>query len=258
MLSKIKTYLSLHADPQRAQQLTRYFKTGPGQYAEGDQFIGINSPTLRQIAKQWFHLPLSDLSNLISSPINEERSLALMILIQQYSQTMRKGSSNKTKERESIYQFYLNSLSYINNWNLVDMSAPHIIGCHIFNQDKPKGNEEDKEEDNILYQLVQSDNIWHRRIAIVATLYFIKKQQFLPTIKLATHLINDSHDLIHKASGWMLREVGKYHQPTLHEFLAKHQHSMPRTMLRYAIEKFPPEERSKYIKAKANKLLNKR
>lgn len=205
----------------------RFFKKGGS-----DQFIGIKVPILRQLAKEHPNLCVEDF---LKSPINEERLLALITLVSRY----KKGSP---AVKEEIYQFYLQNLPYVNNWNLVDSSAHLIIGAHLYDKNK-----------NILLQLVKSKVIWERRVAIVATWFFIKKGDFEWTIKLAQMLLDDKEDLIHKASGWMLREImQKGGILVLEEFLKQNAATMPRTMLRYAIEKFDPETRQKYMQMKKN------
>lgn len=206
-----------------------FFKTGPGQYAEGDQFIGVSVPNLRIIAKQFKNLPITDITTLLTSPFNEERLLALFILVDQYT----KASEEK---KEELYQFYLNHLSYVNNWNLVDASAHLIVGAHLLEKDK-----------SLLVRLAQSQNLWERRTAIVATWYFIRHNNLEWTFKIATMLLDDTHDLIHKAVGWMLREASKRNEAELRDFLDTHATRMPRTMLRYAIEKLPETTRKSYL-----------
>lgn len=206
----------------------RFFKTGVGEYSEHDKFLGVATPLLRKIAKTNYLLPISDIQKLMSSEFNEERLLALFILINRYQKN--------ESERQSIYDFYLKNIRHVNNWNLVDASAHYIIGAHIFNKNK-----------TILIELAKSNVMWERRIAIVATWYFIRQNQFLDTITIARLLLNDSHDLIHKSVGWMLRETGKRDQNYLIAFLEKHASMMPRTMLRYAIEKFPANTRKQYL-----------
>ena len=207
-----------------------FFKIKPGQYAEHDQFIGVNTPTLKKLTHQAKDLPLHDISTLLQSPINDERQLALLILIKQYQ---------KNQNKEEIYQFLLQHLKYVNNWNLVDDVAPALIGVHLFNQDK-----------SILLQWAQSADLWQRRIAMVTTLYFIRQNSFAWTLKIATMLLHDTHDLIHKATGWMLREMGKRDELALRTFLDMHAAAMPRTMLRYAIERLQQEVRLYYLKLK--------
>lgn len=214
------------------ERATMFFKTGVGHYAQGDQFIGVTVPTIRAIAKQYATLPLEEVQFFLQSLINEERALALFILITQYE----KGD-NATKEK--LYQFYLNNMNHVNNWNLVDSSAHLIIGAHLFTKDR-----------SLLTTLAQSKTMWERRIAIVATWYFIRKNDCEYTFKIATLLLNDTHDLIHKAVGWMLREAGKRDEKALETFLTTHAHHMPRTMLRYAIEKFSEDKRKHYLMLK--------
>jgi 3-methyladenine DNA glycosylase AlkD len=206
-----------------------FFKTGAGHYAEHDQFIGVKVPTLRVIARNYKDLPLPEIQVLLDSPINEERLLALFIVVAQYQ----KANDNLKNE---LYQFYLSNLKQVNNWNLVDASAHLIMGAHLLKRDRA-----------ILFLLAQSESMWERRIAMVSTWYFIRHNDLEDTFKLAEILLQDTHDLIHKAVGWMLREAGKKDQSTLMEFLEKHAHEMPRTMLRYSIEKFPEEQRKLYL-----------
>lgn len=206
-----------------------YFKTGVGQYAEHDQFMGVKTPVLRAIAKEYKTLSLSDVDQLMVSPINEKRLLALFILIHRYQ----KGSP---LEQENCYQFYLNHIAYVNNWNLVDASAHWIIGDYLMNRDK-----------QMLWELAHSDNLWERRIAIVATWHFIRHHDLEWTFKLGKLLLHDRHDLMHKAVGWMLREAGKRDERSLHVFLEKHAATMPRTMLRYSLEKLSDEHRIYYM-----------
>lgn len=206
-----------------------FYKTGVGDYAEHDQFIGVLVPILRQIAKDFHGLNLEEIEILIASSINEERLLALLILIHQYQKA---ESETKTK----LYEFYLNNLKQVNNWNLVDASAHLIIGAHIFLGPK-----------DILLNLAHSHVMWERRVAIVSTWYFIRQNDLEWTFKIAQVLLNDSHDLIHKAVGWMLREAGKREQNQLITFLDRYANQMPRTMLRYAIEKFQEPDRRTYL-----------
>lgn len=207
----------------------RFFKTGVGEYGEHDRFLGIATPTLRKIAKINNLLKIHDIQKLIASKYNEERILALFLLINRYQK-------NET-ERQAIYDFYLSNIQHVNNWNLVDASAHYIIGQHIFNN----------KNKTILIELAKSGVMWERRIAMVATWYFIRQNEFSHTIKIASLLINDQHDLIHKAVGWMLREMGKRDHDTLIVFLNRHAKKMPRTMLRYATEKFTKKMRRHYL-----------
>lgn len=211
------------------ERRSAFFKTGVGHYAEHDQFIGVKVPTLRAIAKSYNNLSLSEVEILLNSPINEERLLALFILVGQYQKA-------KDNLKDELYQFYLNNLKQVNNWNLVDASAHLIIGAHLLKRDRA-----------ILFSLAQSELMWARRIAIVSTWYFIRHNDLEDTFKLAVILLQDTHDLIHKAVGWMLREAGKKNQSKLIAFLDKHARHMPRTMLRYAIEKFPENQRQLYL-----------
>lgn len=226
--SYIQSHLSSIATLQRAQQSQKFFKTGKGEYSEQDIFIGITVPQLRTIAKEFAKLPLSQIQILITSKIHEERLLALFILVDQY----KRGNDH---EKDIIYHFYLNNIHHINNWDLVDSSAHLIIGPH------PQNN-------NLLLTLSRSQILWQRRIAIVATWHAIKQNNFTSTITIAKILLNDTHDLIHKAVGWMLREVGKRDNNVLEQFLDTYAAKMPRTMLRYAIEKMPEEKRKFYLK----------
>ena len=218
---------SIDSTPERARV---YFKTGPGEYSEFDKFLGIKRPTLNQIAKEHLDLPLAVTAELLQSEFNEERLFALTILVTQYQKA---DDANK----EQIYQFYLTNIRHVNNWNLVDNSAHYIVGAHLWQQDR-----------TILLKLAESQDLWERRIAIVSTWYFIKQQDFSDTIKIVTMLMYDAEDLIHKACGWMLREVGKQQVSTLTEFLDLYATCMPRVMLRYAIERFPENERKAYLK----------
>ena len=214
------------ADPEKAKFLAGFFKTGPGQYGEGDRFLGIVVPAVRQLAKQFRQLPLGDCEVLLASPDNEERLLALLILVGQYQQ-------GDVITREKVYQLYLAHRERVNNWNLVDSSAPAIVGTHLLTRDR-----------SVLYELARSPTLWDRRIAVLATLTFIRAKDFADTLRLTEMLLTDPQDLMHKASGWMLREVGKRDVAVLEDFLSVHQRTMPRTMLRYAIERFASDKRA--------------
>lgn len=203
---------------------TAFYKTGPGEYAEGDKFMGIPNPELRKMAKDFKILSLDELQTLIKSPYNEKRLLALFILILKYQK-----SDKQTQN--SIFNFYVDNISQINNWNLVDSSAHLIIGAHLLDVDRKS-----------LIDLAKSDNLWERRIAIVSTWCFIRKNDLEWTFKIAKLLLNDKHDLIHKAVGWMLREAGKRNEQKLISFLKQHAKKMPRTMFRYATEKLPKSD----------------
>jgi len=226
----IRQELRKYASPAKAKILQGFFKTGPGEYAQGDLFIGVQVPATRAVAKKFHNLKRSQVACLLKSKIHEERLLALFILVMQYA----KGDH---RAREGIYKFYLEHTRYINNWDLVDLSAEKIIGPFLVG--KPK---------NVLYKLARSFSLWERRIAILSTFHFIKMNQFDDTIKIAAVLLNDKEDLIHKAVGWMLREVGKRDQACEEKFLKKYYKKMPRTMLRYAIERFSPLRRKAYLK----------
>lgn len=222
--------LRKHANPDDAANLQRFFKTGPGEYGEGDVFIGVRVPSVRRVARMFKDEPLSVVLSLLKSKIHEERLLALIMLVEKY----RRGTES---EKKAIYELYLKERRYINNWDLVDSSAEHIVGAWLYDKSRKP-----------LYPLAASDSLWDRRIAIMSTFHFIKNHDFDETLKLAALLLADKHDLIHKATGWMLREIGNRDQRTEESFLKKHLDHMPRTMLRYAIEKFPEPLRQKYLK----------
>lgn len=230
LFSSLTSEINSLADPARAAHSSRYFKTGPGQYGEGDKFLGLNTPQMRQLANKYRHISLDEIAALLSSSIHEFRSIALMILVHQFSRA-------DTKFRRTIYSFYLSHTSGINNWDLVDGSAPNIIGTHLLEQ----------KDRSILYKLALSSDLWKKRIAIISTLAFIRSGQFTDTLQIAQILLGDPHDLIHKAVGWMLREVGKRNRPLLEGFLRQHYRQLPRTTLRYAIEKFSPPLRQQYL-----------
>lgn len=220
------------ASEERAQASLWYFKTGPGEYGEGDQFLGIDSPTLRRLAKTYRLANFKILLSLLKSKYHEERLLALLILGLQFPKA-------SVEAKDEIFRFYLANTRSINNWDLVDCSAPHVVGAFLVDKDKA-----------ILSTLAESSSLWERRIAIVATNYFIRNYHFDTTFQIAERLMNDREDLIHKAVGWMLREVGKKHFEAEEAFLRIHYQKMPRTMLRYAIEKFPEELRQRFLKGR--------
>ncbi|HAZ09559.1 MAG: DNA alkylation repair protein [Omnitrophica bacterium GWA2_41_15] len=232
-LTKLKSELQKHSDRRKAKILQRFFKTGPGEYAEGDIFIGIKVPILRTLAEQYQCLALNETLRLLKSRIHEERLLSLLILILKYRKV-------DLSEKEKIYKAYLNHSEYINNWDLVDATAKHIIGDFLKDKDRTP-----------LYRLARSDSLWERRIAILSTFHFIENNDFKDTLKIAEILISDPHDLIHKAVGWMLREVGKRDRDSEERFLKKYYTNMPRTMLRYAVEKFPETKRQAYLQGTA-------
>mgnify|MGYP001559391571 FL=1 len=232
MLNSLINELNSLKNPEQAKNLQRFFKTGKGEYGEGDIFLGIKVPVQRNIAKKYIDLSFKDLQNLLDSKIHEYRLIALIILVNKY----KKLKKDKFKQRQ-IFEFYLKNTSRINNWDLVDLSAPNIVGDFS----SIEGTE-------ILKFLAKSKNLWERRIAIISTAPFIKKRTFGETLSIADILIHDEHDLIHKAVGWMLREIGKRNQEVLEIFLKERYKQMPRTMLRYAVEKFPEGRRKKYLK----------
>ncbi len=217
-------------EPERAPILQRFFKTGPGEYAEGDVFLGVTVPRTREVATAFADLSLSDVRKLLRSRFHEERLLALLILVRKYQR-------GDPVVREKVFNLYLSNLEWINNWDLVDVSAEHIIGAQLIERDR-----------RVLHTLAASPNLWRRRVAIIATFHFIKRNDFSETLCLAEKLLQDEHDLIHKAVGWMLREIGKRDRPVEEKFLRKHGRQMPRTMLRYAIEKFPEPLRQAYLR----------
>lgn len=220
---------------ERATGLQRFFKTGKGEYGEGDQFLGISVPDLRKIAKTHLSLSDSEIITMLQNPFHEVRLVALYLWVYQFE----KASSLRKRE---IYTLYLQNLSGINNWDLVDTSAPHIIG--VFLQENPA------ESRKFLYDFADSENLWQRRIAILSTFAFLRKGEFDDTLRLAEILLSDTHDLIQKAVGWMLREMGKRDEKKLLDFLDMHAMVMPRTMLRYAIEKFSETKRKYYLSLK--------
>ncbi|MFA5228478.1 MAG: DNA alkylation repair protein [Candidatus Paceibacterota bacterium] len=213
-------------DPIRAKILSRFFKTGKGEYGEGDIFLGIVVPVQRIIAKKHKDVSLKEVQKLLNSEIHEYRLTGLLILVEKYKE-----------EKELIYNFYIKNFKNINNWDLVDLTAPKIMGDFLEGKNK-----------DILYSLSISSNLWERRIAIVTTFAFIKNNDFKDALKISKILLNDKHDLIHKAVGWMLREIGKRNKEKEKEFLNKYYQFMPRTMLRYSIEKFNPKEKEFYMK----------
>ena len=229
---QIEQHLQSLGNPQDAEQQARFFKTGPGQYGEGDRFLGIRVPVLRKLARQYSALTLEQGLELLSSPLHEQRLLALLILIHLYQQA-------DEPEQGRIYSRYLKHTRYINNWDLVDVSADKIVGHWLYHHPQDR---------TMLQQLARSHDLWRRRIAVMATFYFIRQSDFRHTLNLAKLLLSDKHDLIHKATGWMLREVGNRDRATEQAFLDKYVSRMPRTMLRYAIEKFPQGLRQKYLK----------
>lgn len=229
----VQRKLKEYSNPKKATLLSSFFKTGKGDYGEGDLFIGVTVPLQRKVAQLFAReLSLTDLSKLLKSKVHEYRFTALEMLVMKFEKA-------SVKEREEIVIFYLSHTVYINNWDLVDTSAKYILGEYLFIE---------KAQRKILYKLVTSDSLWERRISIVATHYFIDNNDFADTLVLAQLLMSDKHDLIHKAVGWMLREVGKKSFEVEEAFIKMHYKQMPRTMLRYALERFPVGKRAQYMK----------
>lgn len=227
--SLVKNDLLKIANPQKAQFLQGFFKTGKGDYAEGDKFLGITVPEQRKIAKKYLEMSLSEIQKLLKDNLHEVRLTALVILVTKFE-------NSDEKEKAKIYNFYLKNTNNINNWDLVDLSAPKIIGNYLLNKNRA-----------ILYKLTSSKSLWERRIAIVSCYTFIKNKDLVDILKISESLLDDKEDLIHKATGWMLREAGKQNKQLLKEFLERNIAKMPRTMLRYAIEKFSQDERRAWL-----------
>lgn len=232
--SDVTEALDQAAEKDRVLDLQRFFQTGPGQYGEGDRFIGVRVPDERAVAKQFPDLPLPEIKKLVQSPIHEYRQTGLFILVGQF----RKTKHSAVKER--LARFYLDNRAKINNWDLIDSSAPYILGEYYYNHDRQP-----------IYALARSTNLWERRLAVLASFYWLRqKGDFADTFKMAKWMLQDPEPLIHKAVGWMLREIGKLDQPALRLWLDKHAAQMPRTMLRYAIEKIPLSVRQEYLTKK--------
>ncbi len=229
-MASIKEELEAIANPGKAVVLQRFFRTGKGEYGEGDMFLGITVPETREIAKKFVNISLTGLEQSLYSRMHEERLAALLVLVEKY----KKGNE---KEKKQAVDFFLRHRRQVNNWDLVDLTADKILGAYLEGREK-----------SLLYRLAKSGSVWGRRIAVISTFHFIKKNHFKETFKIAEMLLNDKHDLIHKAVGWMLREIGKRDRKAERAFLEKHYRKMPRTMLRYAIEKFPEKERKKLMK----------
>jgi 3-methyladenine DNA glycosylase AlkD len=228
-VKQMQQRLRSFATKEKAAVLQRFFKTGPGQYGEGDTFIGVMVPQVRQVVKEFADASLSEALKLLHSPVHEERLLALLLLVHQFER-------GDDALRKKIYTLYLKNTRFINNWDLVDLSAPKIVGPYL-----------DGGSRALLYRFVQSKNLWERRIAILATFHFIRQSDFADALAIAEALLGDDHDLMHKAVGWMLREAGKKDVRTLEGFLKKNCQRMPRTALRYAIERFPEAKRKRYL-----------
>jgi 3-methyladenine DNA glycosylase AlkD len=229
ILAAVRRDIRALGSPERAKHSLRFFRTGPGEYGEGDKFLGLTVPEMRAIAKRYRDLGHEDVLKLLQSEWHEDRVVALLLLVEGYH----RGDDSR---RQKIHGDYLANTRRINNWDLVDMSAGQLVGRHL-----------DATEISLLEKLARSKDLWERRIAIVSTFHFIKQRELAPTLRIAEMLLEDSHDLIHKAVGWMLREVGKKDRKALDAFLAKHYREMPRTMLRYAIERHPESTRKRYL-----------
>ena len=217
--------LDAEADRERAKSSAWFFKTGKGEYGEGDQFLGIRVPIQRKIAHRYVQLPLLDIERLLKSPIHEHRFTAAEILVARYE-------SAAESERKTVFEFYLRNARRLNNWDLVDTSAPYIVGAHLLQRPR-----------DALLSLTKSSSVWERRIAIVSTFAFLKQGEMEDTFQLSELLLDDAHELIHKAVGWALRETGKVSRDRLLRFLKEHYEHLPRTTLRYAIEHLPENQR---------------
>ncbi len=231
-INKIQNELKKYTNDQYAAHHQTFFKTQPGGYGEGDVFIGVRVPQIRQVAKQFKNIEFDLIEELLRAEIHEYRMLALIIMVNRFNL-----KSTDPQIKEEIFNLYIKNKDRINNWDLIDISAPHIVGAWLF-----------KREKDLLYELSDSIVLWDRRIAIMSTMYFIRQNEFDHTLKISKILLHDKEDLIHKAVGWMLREIGKRDIKTEEKFLKKDFKKMPRTMLRYAIEKFPEDLRLSYLK----------
>jgi 3-methyladenine DNA glycosylase AlkD len=232
-LAQIERRMRSIGDVTRAQKFRRFFRTGPGEYGEGDQFLGLTVPQVRALVSQYADLPLPQVRALLRSGWHEARLLALLILVRDFE----RGDARK---QAAVAKLYLANLKWVNNWDLVDCSAHLILGPHL-----------SRAERGLLDELSRSSNLWKRRVAMLSTFHYIRKAEFGDALRIARRLLHDDHDLIHKAVGWMLREVGKRHEAKLRAFLDRHAAHMPRTMLRYAIERLPEGSRSRYMAMKA-------
>lgn len=230
ILQELQKELRKYSNKKQAIVLQRFFKTGPGEYGEGDVFIGVKVPQIRTVAKKFKDVGLQVVIDLLKSRIHEERLASLLILVSKYNEA-------DDSEKKTIYELYLKNTQYINNWDLVDMSAEHIVGAFLKDKNKKP-----------IYDLAKSKVIWERRIAVLSTFHYIKNNMFKNTLRVVEELLSDEEDLIHKAIGWMLREIGKRDLDTEEKFLRKHYKKLPRTTLRYAIERFPESKRQTYLK----------
>ncbi|MCL2869887.1 DNA alkylation repair protein [Candidatus Saccharibacteria bacterium] len=264
-LESLKAELRTYINPGKAEFLPYFFKTGPGQYGEGDKFLGVVMPDSRKVAKQFQGMALKDVEELLHSPWHEERMVALLILVEKYKKANKMGRSSRHSELVSesglkilkqvqddsvsiwngnecgqIYNLYLDNTQFINNWDLVDLSAPGIVGRYVFDH---------REELPRIIKLTSSPLLWNRRVAMLASFYFIKNGEVEPALTIVEKLLNDKEDLIHKATGWMLREIYKrIDEQIVEDFIKQHYHDMPRTTLRYAIERMPEEKRKRFLK----------
>lgn len=225
--SQIYDALSSRSDEEKKNVLPRFFKTGKGQYGEGDKFLGVTVPNIREVAKQFKDADFDVVKELMRSQWHEMRMCALLILV---------GNSRKEVTKE-VFDFYLSQTQYINNWDLVDLSAPQIVGKYLLNENR-----------DVLYRMAESDLLWDNRISIVSTLTFIRNNDLDDTYNLSLKMMSHKHDLMHKAIGWMLREAGKRDAERLYNFVNEHKTNMPRTMLRYSIEKFDMETRKELMR----------
>ncbi len=229
-LQLIKKDIKKLANKEKKAIYQKFFKTGRGEYGEGDIFLGLTTPQSKEITKKYANLTLKDLQELLNSKIHEHRSIALGILVNQYAKA-------DEKKKMSVFKFYMKNYNNINNWDLVDLTAYKIAGFYLLDKNK-----------KILYDFAKSNHLWKKRIAMISCFQFIRHNEFVDTLKIARILLHDKHDLIHKAVGWMLREVGKRDQPLEERYLKKYYKVMPRTMLRYAIERFEEKKRQRYLK----------
>ncbi|MDH5656047.1 MAG: DNA alkylation repair protein [Spirochaetia bacterium] len=232
LLQNLKIELKSLADRKVAEHSQRYFKTGPGEYGEGDVFIGLRMPQIRSLAKKYSKLSFSDIENLLKSEIHEKRMLAVILLVNAYKKAAE-------PDQKKIYQMYFKNKKYINNWDLIDVSCPHVMGGYLYKNDR-----------SVLFKLAASGNLWDKRLAVMSTFYFIRNGDFNDSFKICEMLLDDEEDLIHKAAGWMLREIGKRNPKEEEKFLDRHAEKMPRTMLRYALERFSESKRKKYMSVK--------
>lgn len=228
-MSTIRSELESYRNDERAAQMARYFKTRPGEYAEGDIFWGIPNPVVRKVAQRWKQLPIEEVEMLLRDPIHECRLAALLIWVKQYPKA-------SFEAQTAIYNSYLAHLDYVNNWDLVDLTARDIVGRHLYDKDRIA-----------LYCLAGSSHLWSQRVALISTFYFINQGDFSTSLSLARQLLSQKHHLIHKAIGWILREIGKRDLDCMEVFLHQHIRQLPRTTLRYAIEKLPPARRQYYL-----------